>query len=85
MITLILLCLITAILIIAGIVTILVGGAAFVLTFGDVIIAGIIIYFIIRHFVRKHKNKDQRLTQPLLFSFRENYTLYNEITINLYF
>ena len=58
MITLILLCIITAILIIAGIVTILVGGAAFVLTFSDVIIAGIIIYFIIRHFVRKRKNKD---------------------------
>ena len=58
MITLILLCLITAILIIAGIITILVGGTAFVLTFGDVIIAGIIIYFIIIHFVRKHKNKD---------------------------
>ena len=58
MITLILLCLITAILMIAGIITILIGGAAFVLTFGDVIIAGIIIYFIIRHFVRKHKNKD---------------------------
>ena len=83
MITLILLGLIAAILIIAGIVTILVGGAAFILTFGDVIIAGIIIYFIIRHFVRKHKNKDQRLTQPLLF--RENYKLYNEVTINLYF
>ena len=58
MITLILLCIITAILIIAGIITILVGGAAFMLTFGDVILAGIIIYFIIRHFVRKHKNKD---------------------------
>ena len=58
MITLIILCLITAILIVAGIITILVGGAAFMLTFGDVIIAGIIIYFIIRHFVRKHKNKD---------------------------
>ena len=58
MITLILLGLIAAILIIAGIVTILVGGAAFILTFGDVIIAWIIIYFIIRHFVRKHKNKD---------------------------
>ena len=58
MITLILLCIITAILIIAGIITILVGGAAFMLTFGDVIIAGIIIYFIIRHFVRKRKNKD---------------------------
>ena len=58
MITLILLCLITSILIIAGIITILVGGAAFMLTFSDVIIAGIIIYFIIRHFVRKHKNKD---------------------------
>lgn len=58
MITLILLCIITAILIIAGIITILVGGAAFMLTFGDVIIAGIIIYFIIRHFVQKHKNKD---------------------------
>ena len=58
MITLILLCVITAILIIAGIITILVGGAAFMLTFGDVIISGIIIYFIIRHFVRKHKNKD---------------------------
>ena len=58
MITLILLCIITAVLIIAGIITILVGGAAFMLTFGDVIIAGIIIYFIIRHFVRKHKNKD---------------------------
>ena len=58
MITLILLCIITAILIIAGIITILVGGAAFMLTFGDVIIAGIIVYFIIRHFVRKHKNKD---------------------------
>ena len=58
MITLILLVLITAILIVAGIVTILVGGAAFILTFGDVIIAGIIIYFIIRHFVQKHKNKD---------------------------
>ena len=58
MITLILLCITTAILIIAGIITILVGGAAFVLTFGDVIIAGIIIYFIIRYFVRKHKNKD---------------------------
>ena len=83
MITLILLGLIAAILIIAGIVTILVGGAAFMLTFGDVIIAGIIIYFIIRHFVRKHKNKDQGLTQPLFF--RENYTLYNEVTINLYF
>ena len=83
MITLILLGLIAAILIIAGIVTILVGGAAFMLTFGDVIIAGIIIYFIIRHFVRKHKNKDQRLTQPLFF--RENYTHYNEVTINLYF
>ena len=58
MITLILLGLVAAILIIAGIVTILVGGAAFILTFGDVIIARIIIYFIIRHFVRKHKNKD---------------------------
>ena len=58
MITLILLGLIAAILIIAGIITILVGGTAFVLTFGDVIIAVIIIYFIIRHFVRKHKNKD---------------------------
>ena len=58
MMTLILLGLIAAILIIAGIVTILVGGTAFVLTFGDVIIAGIIIYFIIRHFVQKHKNKD---------------------------
>ena len=58
MITLILLCLVAAILIIAGIITILVGGTAFVLTFGDVIIAGIIIYFIIRHFVQKHKNKD---------------------------
>ena len=58
MITLILLGLIAAILIIAGIVTILVGGTAFMLTFGDVIIAGIIIYFIIRHFVQKHKNKD---------------------------
>ena len=58
MITLILLCIITAILIIVGIITILVGGAAFILTFGDVIIAGIIIYFIIRHFVRKYKNKD---------------------------
>ena len=76
MITLILLGLIAAILIIAGIVTILVGGAAFILTFGDVIIAGIIIYFIIRHFVRKHKNKDQGLTQPLFF--RENYNLYYE-------
>ena len=58
MITLILLVLIAAILIIAGVITILVGGTAFVLTFGDVIIAGIIIYFIIRHFVQKHKNKD---------------------------
>ena len=58
MITLILLVLIAAILIVAGIITILVGGTAFVLTFGDVIIAGIIIYFIIRHFVQKHKNKD---------------------------
>ena len=58
MITLILLGLIAAILIIAGIITILVGGTAFVLTFGAVIIAGIIIYFIIRHFVQKHKNKD---------------------------
>ena len=58
MITLILLGLIAAILIIAEIVTILVGGTAFMLTFGDVIIAGIITYFIIRHFVRKHKNKD---------------------------
>ena len=58
MITLILLGLIAAILIIAGIITILVGGTSFVLTFGDVIIAGIIIYFIIRHFVQKHKNKD---------------------------
>ena len=58
MITLILLGLIAAILIIAGIITILVGGTAFMLTFGDVIIAGIIIYFIIRHFVQKHKNKD---------------------------
>ena len=58
MITLILLGLIAAILIIAGIVTILVGGAAFILTFCDVIIDEIIIYFIIRHFVRKHKNKD---------------------------
>ena len=58
MITLILIGLIAAILIIAGIVTILVGGTAFMLTFGDVIIAGIIIYFIIRHFVQKHKNKD---------------------------
>ena len=56
MITLILLGLIAAILIIAGIITILVGGAAFMLTFGDVIIAGIIIYFI-RHFVRKHKKQ----------------------------
>ena len=76
MITLILLGLIAAILIVAGIVTILVGGAAFMLTFGDVIIAGIIIYFIIRHFVRKHKNKDQGLTQPLFF--RNNQTYYNE-------
>ena len=58
MITLILLGLIAAILIIAGIITILVGGTAFVLTFGYVIIARIIIYFIIRHFVQKHKNKD---------------------------
>ena len=77
MITLILLGLIAAILIIAGIVTILVGGTAFILTFGDVIIAGIIIYFIIRHFVRKHKNKDQGLTQPLFFC--DNYMLYNEM------
>ena len=58
MITLILLGLIAAILIIAGIVTILVGRTAFMSTLGDVTIAGIIIYFIIRHFVRKHKNKD---------------------------
>ena len=58
MITLILLGLIAAILIIAGIITILVGGTAFMLTFGDAIIAGIIIYFIIRHFVQKQKNKD---------------------------
>lgn len=58
MITIMLLILIAAILIIAGIVTVLVGGAAFMLTFGDVIIGAMIIYFIIRHFVRKHKNKD---------------------------
>ena len=58
MITLILLRHIAAILIVARIITILVGGAAFMLTFCYVIIAGIIIYFIIRHFVRKHKNKD---------------------------
>lgn len=58
MITLTLLLITIAILVIVGAVCLFVGGAAFVLTFGDVILAGVIIFLIIRHFVKKN-HKDE--------------------------
>lgn len=58
MITLTLLLIAIAILVIVGAVCLFVGGAAFVLTFGDVILAGVIIFLIIRHFVKKN-HKDE--------------------------
>lgn len=58
MITLTLLLIAIAILVIVGAVSLFVGGAAFVLTFGDVILAGVIIFLIVRHFVKK-KHKDE--------------------------
>ncbi len=57
MITLTLLLIAIAVLVIVGAVCLFIGGAAFVLTFGDVILAGVIIFAIIRHFIKKHKDE----------------------------
>lgn len=57
MITLTLLLIAIAVLVIVGAISLFIGGAAFVLTFGDVILAGVIIFAIIRHFIKKHKDE----------------------------
>lgn len=56
MITFTILLIALAILIVTGIIMLLAGGVGFLVTFGDIIICGFIIYLIIRHFVRKKKN-----------------------------
>ncbi len=53
MITLTILIIALAIIAIVGIFAFLIGGTAFILTFGDVIIAAVIIGLIIRHFLKK--------------------------------
>lgn len=57
MITLTLLLIAIAVLVIVSAICLFVGGAAFILTFGDVILAGVIIFAIIRHFIKKHKDE----------------------------
>ena len=54
MITLIILGTILLVVIVVGIALLLAGGVSLLLTFGDVIVAGLIIYAIIKHIWKKH-------------------------------
>lgn len=42
-------------LIVFGVILLLAGGISFLLSFGDVIVAGLIIYAIIKHIIKRHK------------------------------
>ena len=54
MITLIILVAILFVAIVVGIALLLAGGISLLFTFGDVIVAGLIIYAIIKHIWKKH-------------------------------
>ena len=54
MITLIILGTILLVVIVVGIALLLAGGISLLLTFGDIIVAGLIIYAIIKHIWKKH-------------------------------
>ena len=54
MITLIILGAILLVVIVIGVALLLAGGISLLLTFGDVIVAGLIIYAIIKHIWKKH-------------------------------
>lgn len=55
MITLIILGAILLGVIVVGITLLLAGGISLLLSFGDVIVAGLIIYAIIKHIIKRHK------------------------------
>ena len=54
MITLIILGTILLVVIVVGIAMLLAGGISLLFTFGDIIVAGLIIYAIIKHIWKKH-------------------------------
>ena len=54
MITLIILGTILLVVIVVGIALLLAGGISLLLTFGDIIVAGLVIYAIIKHIWKKH-------------------------------
>ena len=54
MITLIILGTILLVVIVVGIALLLAGGISLLLTFGDVIVAGLVIYAIVKHIYKKH-------------------------------
>ena len=54
MITLIILGTILLVVIVVGIALLLAGGISLLFTFGDVIVAGLIIYAIVKHIYKKH-------------------------------
>lgn len=58
MITLLVILVVIIGLLLVGAVLVFAGGAAFLLTFGDIIIAGLVIYAIVRHFWKKKHKKD---------------------------
>lgn len=53
MITFTILLIALVILAIVSVITLLAGGVGFLITFGDVIICGFLIYLIIKHFIKK--------------------------------
>ncbi len=50
---------IIALIIVAMITTLVIaiGGGAFIIAFSDVIVCGVLLYWILKHFYSKHKNK----------------------------
>ena len=41
--------------IVIGVVLLLAGGVSLLMSFGDVIVAGLIIYAIVKHIIKRHK------------------------------
>ncbi len=68
MITLAVLIIALIILAIVAVIVFLIGGTAFLLTFGDVIVAIFIISLIVKHFLKK-KRRTKGLSGPFFFIF----------------
>ena len=55
--------------IVLGIILLLSGGISLLLTFGDVIVAGLIIYAIVKHIYKNHHKNQEGPTQASPFIF----------------